>query len=99
MANDEIKFLPIFQILDIKNIWFLLELEMALATTIKKKFELVCDSLKKNYLIFPTNFKMEFLILFHCKKDKCWTMDISNSTYVHIEAQIFATTRLTNFDN
>ena len=39
MANDEIKFLPIFQILDIKNIWFLLELEMALATAIKKKFE------------------------------------------------------------
>ena len=42
MANDEIKFLPIFQILDIKNIWFLLELEMALATAIKKKFEPVC---------------------------------------------------------
>ena len=41
MANDEIKFLPIFQILDIKNIWFLLELEMALATAIKKKFALV----------------------------------------------------------
>ena len=39
MANDENKFLPIFQILDIKNIWFLLELEMALATAIKKKFE------------------------------------------------------------
>ena len=39
MANDEIKFLPIFQILDIKNTWFLLELEMALATAIKKKFE------------------------------------------------------------
>ena len=39
MANDEIKFLPIFQILDIKNIWFLLELEMALATAIKKMFE------------------------------------------------------------
>ena len=42
MANDEIKFLPIFQILDIKNVWFLLELEMALATAIKKKFEPVC---------------------------------------------------------
>ena len=41
MANDEIKFLPIFQILDIKNIWFLLELEMALATAIKNKFESV----------------------------------------------------------
>ena len=44
MANDEIKFLPIFQILDIKNVWFLLELEMALATAIKKKFELVWKS-------------------------------------------------------
>ena len=45
MANDEIKFLPIFQILDIKNIWFLLELEMALATAIKKKFEPVWSSI------------------------------------------------------
>ena len=48
MANDEIKFLPIFQILDIKNIWFLLELEMALATAIKKKFEPVCPISVKN---------------------------------------------------
>ena len=47
MANDEIKFLPIFQILDIKNIWFLLELEMALATAIKKKFEPVWLGKKK----------------------------------------------------
>ena len=42
MANDENKFLPIFQILDIKNVSFLLKLEMALATTIRKKFEPVC---------------------------------------------------------
>ena len=41
MANDENKFLPIFQILDIKNVSFLLKLEMALATTIRMKFELV----------------------------------------------------------
>ena len=39
MANDENKFLPIFQILDIKNVSFLLKLEMALATTITMKFE------------------------------------------------------------
>ena len=39
MANDENKFLPIFQILDIKNVSFLLKLEMALATTIRMKFE------------------------------------------------------------
>ena len=50
MANDEIKFLPIFQILDIKNVWFLLELEMAFATAIKKKFEPVCGR-----LLFLTN--------------------------------------------
>ena len=42
MANDENKFLPIFQILDIKNVSFLLKLEMALATTIRMKFEPVC---------------------------------------------------------
>ena len=41
MANDENKFLPIFQILDIKNVSFLLKLEMALETTIRMKFELV----------------------------------------------------------
>ena len=43
MANDENKFLPIFQILDIKNVSFLLKLEMALATTITMKFEPVCQ--------------------------------------------------------
>ena len=42
MANDENKFLPIFQILDIKNVSFLLKLEMADATTIRMKFEPVC---------------------------------------------------------
>ena len=42
MANDENKFLPIFQIQDIKNVSFLLKLEMALATTIRMKFEPVC---------------------------------------------------------
>ena len=39
MANDENKFLPIFQIQDIKSVSFLLKLEMALATTIRMKFE------------------------------------------------------------
>ena len=39
MANDENKFLPIFQILDIKNVSFLLKLEMAHTTTITMKFE------------------------------------------------------------
>ena len=42
MANDENKFLPIFQILDIKNVSFMLKLEMALAATIRMKFEPVC---------------------------------------------------------
>ena len=41
MANDENKFLPIFQILDIKNVSFLLKLEMALAISIRMKFEQV----------------------------------------------------------
>ena len=39
MAYAENKFLPIFQILDIKNVSFLLKLEMALASTIRMKFE------------------------------------------------------------
>ena len=34
MSNDENKFQPIFQILHIKSAWFLLELTMALVTTI-----------------------------------------------------------------
>ena len=42
MSNDENKFQSIFQILDIKNAWFLLELEMALVTTIEMRFALVC---------------------------------------------------------
>ena len=71
MANDEIKFLPIFQILDIKNIWFLLELEMALATAIKKKFEPVWFG-KKLYTIFlllSKVFSIYKLELY--KKNKC----------------------------
>ena len=42
MASDENKFLTIFQNLDIKNVSFMLKLEMALATTIRMKFEPVC---------------------------------------------------------
>jgi hypothetical protein len=38
MSNDEKKFQPIFQILHIKNAWFLLELAMALVTTIEMRF-------------------------------------------------------------
>ena len=49
MANDENKFLPIFQILDIKNVSFLLKLEMALATTITMKFEPVWFFSKKTH--------------------------------------------------
>ena len=50
MANDENKFLPIFQILDIKNVSFMLKLEMALATTIRMKFEPVCGRNRVNCL-------------------------------------------------
>ena len=42
MSNDEKKFQPIFQILHIKNAWFLLELAMALVTTIGMRFLQVC---------------------------------------------------------
>ena len=38
MSNDEKKFQPIFQILHIKSAWFLLELAMALVTTIGMRF-------------------------------------------------------------
>ena len=42
MSNDEKKFQPIFQILHIKSAWFLLELAMALVTTIGMIFLQVC---------------------------------------------------------
>ena len=38
MSNDEKKIQPIFQILHIKSAWFLLELPMALVTTIGMRF-------------------------------------------------------------
>ena len=38
MSNDETKFQPIFQILHIKSAWFLLELALALVTTIGMRF-------------------------------------------------------------
>ena len=38
MSNDEKKNQPIFQILHIKKVWFLLELAMALVTTIAMRF-------------------------------------------------------------
>ena len=38
MSNDENQFQPIFQILHIKSAWFLLELAMALVTTIGMRF-------------------------------------------------------------
>ena len=43
MSNDENKFQPIFQILHIKSAWFLLELAMALVTTIGMRFLQVCS--------------------------------------------------------
>ena len=41
-SNDENFFQPIFQILHIKNAWFLLELVMALVITIGMRFLQVC---------------------------------------------------------
>ena len=43
MSNDEKKFQPIFQVLHIKSTWFLLELAMALVTTIGMRFLQVCS--------------------------------------------------------
>ena len=48
MSNDEKKFQPIFQILHIKSAWFLLELAMALVTTIGMRFLQVCSVLEFN---------------------------------------------------
>ena len=42
VSNDENKFQPIFQIQHIKNAWCLLELDMALVTTIELRFAQVC---------------------------------------------------------
>ena len=42
MSNDEQKKFIHFYILHIKNVWFLLELEMALVTTFEVRFALVC---------------------------------------------------------
>ena len=50
MSNDENKFQPIFQILHIKSAWFLLELAMALVTTIGMRF-LQVWSISKNVLL------------------------------------------------
>ena len=51
MSNDENKFQPIFQILHIKSAWFLLELAMALVTTIVMRFLQVCGKWKKNSVL------------------------------------------------
>ena len=46
MSNDEKKFQPIFQILHINSAWFLLELAMALVTTIGMRFLQVWEVIK-----------------------------------------------------
>ena len=42
MSNDENRFLPTFQILHINNVLFLLELALALVTSIVMKFAPMC---------------------------------------------------------
>ena len=49
MSNDENKFQPIFQILHIKSTWFLLELAMALVSTIGMRFLQVWSVNLRNY--------------------------------------------------
>ena len=48
VANDKQICFPHFCILHIKNVWFLLELELALVTTIEMKFPMVCYVLYKH---------------------------------------------------
>ena len=50
MSNDEQKNFTHFYILHIKNLWFLLELEMALVTTIEVRFVLVWHEFLKGLL-------------------------------------------------
>mgnify|MGYP001203579502 CR=1 FL=1 len=61
MSNDEKKIQPIFQILHIKNAWFLLELAMALVTTIRMRFLQVWIVLDYglNHLLFLSLFKLK----------------------------------------
>ena len=51
MSNDENKFPLIFQILHIKSAWFLLELAMALVTTIGMRFLQVWTALMETGLV------------------------------------------------
>ena len=51
MSNDENKFQPSFQILHIKSACFLLELAMALVTTIGMRFLQVCTKIRSKYQI------------------------------------------------
>ena len=53
MSNDENKFLPIFQILHINNVWFLLELALAIVTSIVMKFAPVWKWLMSVVLFDP----------------------------------------------
>ena len=59
MSNDEKKFQPIFQILHIKSAWFLLELAMALVTTIGLRFLQVCLIWVKKFSFSPQKCKLE----------------------------------------
>ena len=57
MSNDENKFQPIFQILHIKIAWFLLELAMALVTTIGMRFLQVWTLIAKTFsMSLPSKF-------------------------------------------
>ena len=62
MSNDENKFQPIFQILHIKSAWFLLELAMALVTTIGMRFLQVCNS--KSGIDLPKTFWIKKVLIY-----------------------------------
>ena len=62
MSNDEKKFQPIFQILHIKSAWFLLELAMALVTTIGIRFLQVCPVIQYINMTGQLDSESDFLI-------------------------------------
>ena len=64
MSNDEKKFQPIFQILHIKSAWFLLELAMALVTTIGMRFLQVWQYLTVE-IEFGNNTLIDFALFKH----------------------------------
>ena len=87
MSNDENKFQPIFQILHIKSAWFLLELVMALVTTIGMRFLQVWTKYLLAISVFMLLLQPKekskgcfyfFLNFWQQHKSKKWNLEFSN---------------------